>query len=73
MRVNVLVPCSIELKPGDKVILHNVWEIHGGFKKEVLTTIKRVVESNELTYCVFNGDYAYRPISTHGITWWKVE
>lgn len=73
MKVNVLAPCEIDLNPGDVVILHNVWGMYGGFKKEVVTTIKRVVESNKLTYCVFDGNYAYRPISTYGITWKKVD
>ena len=73
MKVNVLVPCEIELKPGDRVVLYNVWEMYGGFKKEVHTTIKRIVESKNLTYCSFDGCYAYRPISTYGITWKKVD
>ena len=72
MKVKVLEPCEIDLNPGDLVILYNVWTPYDGFKRKIVTTIKRVIESNKQTYCTFNDGYGYRPISTYGISWKKV-
>ena len=71
MLVNVMCPCKIEIKPGDKVKLLHVRSMFGRYKPEVITTIKRIVESESVTYAVFNGGYAYRPLRTYGETWEK--
>jgi hypothetical protein len=73
MKVNVLIPSEIDIKPGDKVKLYDVCPCWGAWRAEVITTVKRVVESRHLIYAVFDGGYAYRPFSTYGKTWEKVE
>ena len=73
MKVNVLLPCEIELSPGDPVILFDTRTVYGDYKGAVTTTIKRVVENDKFAYCVFKGGYPYRPLSTYNITWRKVE
>ena len=65
MKVNVLVPTEMELKPGDDCILHS----------DVLSTprtrkVNRIVESRKGVKVVFS-DGTWRPIHTYGITWRK--
>lgn len=71
MRVDVLVPCSIELKPGDEVIL-NLDKIKGEVSTVRLYRVKRLVETKSGSYAVFN-NRTWRPMSTYNITWKKVE
>lgn len=73
MKCNVLVRKEIEIKPGDKVKLYGVYDVYNGVKREVITTIKKVIESRNKTYCLFDGGYMYRPMTTYGITWKKVD
>lgn len=73
MKCEVLVRKEIEIKPGDKVKLYNVYDGYYGYNREAITTIKKVIESRNKTYCLFNGGYMYRPMTTYGITWKKVD
>lgn len=72
MNVKVLVPTTIELKPGDKVRLEQAYYTPDGWKNAV-ATIDRLVETKHRTYAIFNHPWAWRPLSTYGKTWIKVE
>ena len=72
MKVEVLVPTTIELKPGDKVKFKNV-RYRSYVLKEVVTTIDKLVETKNRTYATFRRGYTWRPLSTYGKTWFKVE
>lgn len=67
MKVNVLKPTEIELKPGDKVEI----DFKSQYWKRTLT-VTRLVESKYQTYAVFSNG-TYRPMSTYGFTWRKVQ
>lgn len=66
MKVNVLKPTEIELKPGDKVEL----DFKYGYCAKVY--VRRLVETHCQTYAVLSNS-TYRPMSTYGITWRKVD
>ena len=66
MKVNVLAPTEIELKPGDKVEIdfyNNYWCR--------TVTVRRLVETGCHTYAVLSNS-TYRPMSTYNRTWRKV-
>lgn len=65
MKVNVLKPTEIELKPGDKVEL----DFKYGAPSKVY--VRRLVETHCHTYAVLSNS-TYRPMSTYGFTWRKV-
>jgi hypothetical protein len=65
MKVNVLKPTEIELKPGDQVEL----DVKYGAPRKVY--VIRLVESLHKTYAVLSNG-TYRPMSTYGFTWRKV-
>jgi hypothetical protein len=65
MKVNVLKPTEIELKPRDKV------EIDFNKPWVKVTYVVRLVESLHKTYAVLSNG-TYRPMSTYGFTWRKV-
>ena len=65
MKVNVLKPTEIELKPGDKV------EVDFNKPWVGVPYVVRLVESRYQTYAVLSNG-TYRPMSTYGLTWRKV-
>ncbi len=71
MKVEVLLPSEIELKPGDEVIL-NIDKIKGTVSTVRVYHVKKLVETKYGTYAVFN-NRTWRPMSTYNITWRKVE
>ena len=66
MKVNVLKPVEIELKPGNMV------EIDFNYGCPAIVTVMRLVETRNKTYAVLS-NCTYRPISTYGFTWRKVQ
>lgn len=62
---------TVEIKPGDKVLL-TYRDNKGRIVRERRATVVRLVESNLHTYAVFSRN-EWRPVSTYNKTWWKVE
>jgi hypothetical protein len=59
---------EVELLPGDKVELDGIEKSYFGRPYRIV----RLVENGNHVYAVFNND-TWRPLSTYGITWRKVE
>lgn len=67
-KVKVTKEVEIELKPGDRVALDGLTQSLIGRPYR----IKRIIENANQTYVVFS-NYTWRPLSTYGKTWRKVE
>jgi len=67
MKIINYVPTEINLNPGDRVNFeYTQYPRRNGYR------IVRLVETTNGVYVVFNNS-TWRPISTYGKTWWKVE
>lgn len=69
MIVRVMTPVAIEIKPGDKVLFTK--------KRDALpfarsATVTRLTETNGHTFAVLS-NCTWRPITSYGRTWKKVE
>ena len=67
MKIVNYVPMEVNLNPGDRVNFDfTVYPRRNGYY------IRRIVENRNGVYVVFNNN-TYRPMSTYGKTWWKVD
>lgn len=67
MKIVNYVPVEVNLNPGDRVNFEfTLNPRRSGYY------IRRIVETNNGVYVVFNNN-TYRPMSTYGKTWWKVD
>lgn len=68
MIITMMKPVTVDIKPGDNVKLY--FDSYGGFG--VVASVRRITVRNGMTYVVFDNN-TWRPMSTYGRTWEKIE
>lgn len=69
MIISVMKPVSVDIKPGDDVLLTEKWDAVPFGRR---ATITRITETRGRIYAVLSND-TWRPITSYGRTWKKVE
>lgn len=69
MIITMMKPVSIDIKPGDKVEIQFRYRCKRQLRDVI---VRRLVETDHGTYAVLS-NHTWRPLSSYGRTWKKVE